>query len=147
MKRGGIRLSGFCGAALFGVFGLLAVLGCETLPQSSTGEIELEAPGGSVDISFNSEDRRRVTNYYKLKKKSPPPGLAKKKKLPPGLQKQLAKNGKLPPGLEKNALPMVLEQQLEFLPAGYVRLKVGLDVILLNESTQIIVDIIYGVGK
>ncbi|HSG06314.1 MAG TPA: hypothetical protein VLB09_07945, partial [Nitrospiria bacterium] len=126
---------------------VLAVSGCQAPSQHSSGRIGLEGPRGSVDISFNREDRRRINNYYKVKAMNVPPGLAKKKKLPPGHRKQLARKGKLPPGLEKKTLPMELEQQLEFLPAGYIRLKVGGDVVLIHEDTQIIFDIIYEVGK
>jgi hypothetical protein len=75
-----------------------------------------------------------------------PPGLAKKKKLPHGLQKQLKKNGKLPPGLAKRNLPRELEDRLSQIPRGYVRLKVGMDIVLMNEETEVIVDILYDIG-
>ena len=80
---------------------------------------------------------------YKKHKKTPP-GLAKKKKLPPGLQKQLVKRGKLPPGLQGRGLAHELERQLTPLPRGYVHMKVGGDVIILNEKTRVVVDVVYG---
>lgn len=96
-----------------------------------------------VIVIFTDDDRRIIHDYYR---KNLPPGLAKKDKLPPGLQKQLEKKGSLPPGLEKRTLPAALETRLSPLPAGYVRLKVDDDIVLLNEITQVIVDIIYHVG-
>jgi len=76
-----------------------------------------------------------------------PPGLAKKGQFPPGLQKQLERNQKLPPGLEKRYLPPDLEKGLTTLPNGYIRLKVGTDIVLMNQNTNIIVDIIYSVDS
>jgi hypothetical protein len=66
--------------------------------------------------------------------------------LPHGLQKQLKKNGELPPGLAKRNLPHELEDRLSPIPRGYVRLKIGMDIVLINEITEVIVDIIYDVG-
>ena len=75
-----------------------------------------------------------------------PPGLAKKHNLPPGLQKHIKKNGQLPPDLHKRNLPVDLEQELSPLPKGYVRVKVGGDVVLMDEKTRVVVDVIWGVG-
>jgi len=75
-----------------------------------------------------------------------PPGLAKKDNLPPGLQKQLEKNGKLPPGIAKRNLPHELEDKLSPLPRGYVRLQVGGDIILMNNGSGVIVEIIHDIG-
>ena len=71
----------------------------------------------------------------------PPPGLAKRDKLPPGLAKQLTENGALPPGLEKRSLP---EDLLHRLPArkGTKRVIVDDDILLVEEGTEIVLDII-----
>lgn len=74
-----------------------------------------------------------------------PPGLAKKDSPPPGLQNQIVKHGELPPGLQGRSLPSDLEKQLTPLPKGFVRLKVGGDVVLMNEKTRIVVDVIFGI--
>ena len=76
-----------------------------------------------------------------------PPGLAKREQLPPGLQKQLAKNGKLPPGLEQKIQPMPrdLEIRLPRLPDGRKRIVIAGNVILLDERTSTIVDILQNV--
>jgi len=76
-----------------------------------------------------------------------PPGLAKREQLPPGLQRQLAKNGKLPPGLEKRIqpLPRELELKLPRLPDGRKRIVIAGNVILLEERTATIVDILQNI--
>ena len=73
-----------------------------------------------------------------------PPGLAKKDRLPPGLEKQLRRRGTLPPGLQKKVqpVPVVLERQLRVLPTGYRRVIVGGNIILMDEKTAFIYDIV-----
>ena len=73
-----------------------------------------------------------------------PPGLAKREALPPGLQRQLEKNGTLPPGLQKKIqpLPAKLENRLPVVPEGTRRIVLGGNVILLDETTSTILDII-----
>jgi hypothetical protein len=82
----------------------------------------------------------------KIDRRGLPPGLAKKEKLPTGLQRQLKENGSLPPGLAKRSLLCALEEQLSRLPRGYVRLKVGSEIIIMNEKTEVIVDIVFDIG-
>lgn len=91
---------------------------------------------------FSGHDRDVITQYYSQRSSNLPPGLAKKKHLPPGLQKQLDRNGHLPPGLEKRSLPGDLEHKLSPLPTGYGRVIVGRDVLIIQTSTQQILDIL-----
>ncbi len=58
------------------------------------------------------------------------------------MEKQLRKNGELPPGLQGRALPGDLEPRLSELPAGYVRVVIGADVVLQNTKTRVVVDIV-----
>lgn len=96
-----------------------------------------------VDVRFSNYDRDLIHRYYKnSNRKQTPPGLAKKNKLPPGLQKQVLKNGKLPPGLRGRYLPYDLERELDYLPRNYVRIRVGEDIVLMDISTKIILDVI-----
>ena len=78
----------------------------------------------------------------KGKSKEMPPGLAKKESLPPGLQKQLEKNGTLPPGLAKRDLPYDLAKQLSSITKGHKRVIVDRDVVLMEETTGLILDVI-----
>ena len=85
-------------------------------------------------------------HHHKNKKhKGMPAGLAKKKKLPPGLQRQLEKNGELPPGLEGRRLPEELEHKLSPLPRGYVRLLIGSDIVVINEDSRVVIDVMAGI--
>jgi hypothetical protein len=67
--------------------------------------------------------------------------------LPPGLQKQLDKNGRLPPGLQKRLapLPVDLERRLPTLPDFWERVILEQHVILIDRSTERILDIIENV--
>ncbi len=114
------------------------------------GEDEDEA-GESVrgrlprsEIIFTQEERTIVTNWFRTNRSDLPPGLAKRDRLPPGLEKQLRERGTLPPGLQKRVqpLPFELERQLHRLPTGYRRAVIGGNVILMNEKTSVIYDII-----
>ena len=132
----------------------MLLMGCASSPSINSGVFGVETDDVHVQVAFGDNDRRIIYDYYsdnkykykKKKKKGMPPGLAKKGKLPPGLQKQLEKNGKLPPGLAKRHLPSVLEGRLSPLPRGYVRLRVGGDIVLMNKETEVIVDIIHDIG-
>ncbi len=78
----------------------------------------------------------------KNKNKKMPAGLAKRKSLPPGLQKQLDKNGRLPPGLAKRDLPGDLNTQLPPEQTGTERVIAGNDVVLVDQATGIILDVL-----
>ena len=93
---------------------------------------------------FTVQDRWVISGYYHHEGKGLPPGLAKKDRLPPGLEKHLQKHGTLPPGLQKKVqpLPVTLERQLCVLPTGYRRVVVGGNIVLMNEKTAMIYDIV-----
>jgi len=100
-------------------------------------------------VGFGVEERRYILDWFHDSNnlKGLPPALARGERLPPGLQQQLSKDGKLPAGLESKLqpLPGVLEVILPKLPDGNRRILVGDNVILLDDTTSSIVDIIAGV--
>lgn len=102
-----------------------------------------------AEVAFNEHDRERIQRYYggkhRKKSKKIPPRLAKKRRLPPGLNKQVQRHGRLPPGLEGRLLPAALERELTPLPPGYVRMQVGGDVVLADERTRVVFDVIHDV--
>ena len=73
-----------------------------------------------------------------------PPGLAKRERLPAGLERQLKKNRSLPPGLEKRVhpFPRELGKLLPELPKGIIRVVIGVDILLLDETSNTILDIV-----
>ncbi len=89
-------------------------------------------------------EQERIRNWFRGHRGGLPPGLAKREQLPPGLQRHLEKNGVLPPGLQKmvQPLPAPLEQELPKLPVGYRRYVIAGHVILVEERTARIVDIV-----
>jgi len=117
------------------IYVLASIGGCAT-----SGAVVVEDENTRVEVVFNERDRHLIRDYYG--RRHLPPGLAKRSSLPPGLQKQVQRRGQLPPGLQGDRLPDELEAQLSRLPEGYVRLRVGVDVVLMNTRTRVIVDVI-----
>ena len=103
----------------------------------------------SIVVGFGDEERRYILDWFHDSDnlRALPPGIAEREHLPPGLQQQLEKDVKLPPGLESKLqpLPRGLERSLPKLPDGNRRIVVGSNVILLDDTTSCIVDIIAGV--
>ncbi len=96
---------------------------------------------------FSKEEITVVRNYFRENRSGLPPGLAKREKLPPGLERQLRQRGKLPPGLQKKLQPMPpeLEKRMRVLPTGYRRVVIAGNVIMMNEKTAVIYDVIRNV--
>lgn len=89
------------------------------------------------------DDRSNQKHSGKHGRDGLPPGLAKKEHLPPGL----AKRETLPPGLAKQALPGDLEGKLAKPAADRERAVVGDDVVLIEKTTGVILDILKGVAR
>ncbi|MCH8320941.1 MAG: hypothetical protein IH790_08300 [Acidobacteria bacterium] len=95
---------------------------------------------------FGKSQESIIRDWFSNKKnlKGLPPGLAKRKRLPPGLERQLRRNGSMPPGLEKrvHSLPLDLDRLLPDLPTGIRRVIIGVAVVLLDETSNRILDIV-----
>jgi hypothetical protein len=108
--------------------------------------VRISSPASSLFAGFGEDERRLITDWFHDSNNvnTLPPALAKQERLAPALQKQLTRNATLPLGLERKSqpLPRALETRLPRLPAGRRRVVVGGNVILLDESTSMIVDII-----
>jgi hypothetical protein len=95
---------------------------------------------------FGRDQERIIRDWFSVRQNLDglPPGLAKREQLPPGLQRQLERNGQLPPGLQKKVqpLPSTLETKLPRLPDGWRRVVIAGNVILMEERTARIVDIL-----
>ncbi len=103
-----------------------------------------------VRIVFGAHDRELISRYYSNRNANLPPGLAKRGgNLPPGLEKHLERDGTLPPGLQKRVepCPEELERQLPPLPAGYRRVVLGVHIMIVNQKTNVIVDILKDVAR
>ncbi len=134
-------------ALLFGLSGGAAFAGGNAQKgkgqDKSAGDRVRDALPPSEPV-FAESERVIVRRWFQEPHEGLPPGLAKKDRLPPGLEKQLRKRGTLPPGLQKKVqpLPVELERQLRVLPTGYRRVIIGGNVVLMNEKTALIYDLI-----
>lgn len=117
---------------------------CVTNGASTRGAISVRDDHGQVTLVFSDRDREYIHRYYRT---NLPPGLAKRDQLPPGLRKQLVRRGTLPPGLQSQSLPYDLDRHLSRLPEGYARIRVASDVLLIDERTRVIFDVITDVGR
>jgi hypothetical protein len=126
---------------LFLVLLVAALVGGCTSPTYTSGRVGYYDRHASVDIIFDGHDRRLIRNYFYKHRKRLPPGLAKRDRLPPGL----AKRDRLPPGLGGHPLPHDLERQLRRLPDGYVRLRMGKDIVLMDSRSRVVFDIIFDI--
>lgn len=98
---------------------------------------------------FSHRDRNAIRDHYRADRSGLPPGLAKRNgNLPPGLRKQLQRNGTLPPGLQQRIQPLSrdIERRLRPLDYGYSRGILGQDVVIVEDRTQRIIDIIRDVA-
>jgi len=121
----------------------LVVTGCAAHAVTS-GRVVVRDDQATVELHFSDRDRALIEEHYRgAKPKMAPPGLAKREQLPPGL----AKRDTLPPGLQGRSLPRELESRLAVLPAGYVRVTIGHDIVLMNCDTRVVLDILYGVAN
>lgn len=106
-----------------------------------------EDEDGEKDKKKKKGKNKKVKNGKKGKDGEMPPGLAKKDALPPGLASQLEREGTLPPGLAKRDLPADLEARLPPPAPGHQRVIVDDDVVLIDQATGIILDILADVVK
>jgi hypothetical protein len=94
---------------------------------------------------YKDHDRETMRGWYDKHENNLPPGLAKRDRLPPGLEKQLVRRGTLPPGLQKRLQPCPrdLERQLPPPPPECAHLLIGGHIVLLNQRTNVVVDVVH----
>jgi hypothetical protein len=127
---------------------VLALAACHSTGahRPSSGSVSVESDHARVSVSFGDRERRHIREYYAGRGRGLPPGLAKQGKVPPGIAKQLRREQRLPPGADPQPLPNRLSERLGPAPAGYLRARVGFDVVLLEAETRVVVDLIEGVA-
>lgn len=89
---------------------------------------------------FGLEQQQEKARKGQGKDKAPP-GLAKRDALPPGL----AKRDVLPPGLQGRGLPDTLAARLPAAHPGTSRIQVGRDVVLIENATRRVLDVLQDV--
>jgi len=132
------------GAAL--LFGAAGAVAQGKRPGSTTAGAKVREVLPEAERVFTREERTIIKDWFANPRNLSglPPGLAKREKLPPGLERQLRERGTLPPGLQKKIqpLPPTLERQLRILPTGYRRVVIAGNVVMMNEKTALIYDIV-----
>jgi hypothetical protein len=98
-----------------------------------------EIPVANITSSFGPEQEQFIRNWFAKKG-----NVSRQRALPPGVQRELHRNGTLPPGLEERAepLPIALEHQLPPIADGMHRIILAGNVILIEDATSRIVDLI-----
>jgi hypothetical protein len=113
--------------------------------KSHQGPAQVSGKAAHVGVNiFVANDYGLIRNHFGADHGSLPPGLAKHGgDLPPGLEKQLRRNGHLPPGLEKRfyAFPVELERRLPPLQPGLVRGMIGVNAVIMDKKTSLILDV------
>ncbi len=117
--------------------------------SKSAHEAHEKGDGVAVSVSvrvFGDSQEAIIRDWFSNRKnlEGLPPGLAKREELPAGLKRQMKRNGSLPPGLEKHLhpLPLDLEDLLPELSEGVVRVIIGVDIVLLDKTSNLILDIV-----
>lgn len=126
-------------------------------PVFAQGNSQEHGHGKGHDKHHDDDDRdnrdayrysyheQEIRGWYRGNEGHLPPGLAKKDRLPPGLERQLVRNGALPPGLQKRLYPcpVELEHELPPPPPNCRHVLIGGHIVLLNRTTNIVVDIFH----
>jgi Ni/Co efflux regulator RcnB len=108
------------------------------------GHEKQEAKWGDDEYRY-SHHEEAIHDWYRESGNHLPPGLAKKDRLPPGLEKQLVVRGTLPPGLQKRMYPCPhdLERRLPPPPPDCAHVLIGGHIVLLNQRTNVVVDVFH----
>lgn len=97
----------------------------------------------SDGVRFSERDRETILQFYSTYEF--PPELSDPELLSPDPEKRIETAAVLPPDPGGTPLPADLESQLSSLPPGYIRFRVGEDVILMDSRTREVLDVIPGV--
>ena len=130
---------------LFFSLATIFVAGCQVSPTvHGRGSVVIHDDNSRVGMVFSTSDHRHIHDYYRdhyhyyQGRKRLPPGLAKRDRLPPGLSKR----DRLPHGLYGYRLPHELDRRLSRLPDGVIRVRIGTSIVLIDEQTRVVLDII-----
>ena len=99
-------------------------------------------------IAFNARDRDAIRNYYSDAGSNLAAATGKRSSdLPQRMRKHLQRNGMVPLGWQKRLEPLAadVERNLQALYSGYSRGMIGRDVVIVEDRTQRVMDIIRNV--
>lgn len=113
---------------------LFGLSGCATYVATSGGVVITD--NGRDAAVFSASDSTTIRDHYRKTNL----GRA-------GLPAGVGKGDRIPDGVALTPLPSKLEQRLSRLPAGYMRARIGRDVVLVDRKTRAIVDVLVAVGR
>lgn len=108
-------------------------------------EVKAERHAEKAEWHHYRDHDRELHQWYSTHHDHLPPGLAKRDRLPPGLERQLVVRGTLPPGLrvKMHPCPVEVERYLPPPPVGYVHTVIGGNIVLVNRSNFMIMDVFH----
>lgn len=94
--------------------------------------------------SFRDAEIRIIQEYYRPNGGNPPPAKSASTPVPPGLESKLKRNAPLPTGIAKHlaSLPEDLDRRLLPIWEGLRRVAVGYTVLLVEEKSDRVVDMV-----
>lgn len=105
--------------------------------------VKTHSPGISTSFYFSDVERSRIKGYYLYNRPQHRP-------MPPGHRPKHSpryqRHQVLPRGVAYSRLPSHLENRMPRLPANYMRIVIGGDVMIMNIRTRVIYDVIYGLN-
>lgn len=112
--------------------------------QQGASQSEQSGPPKEIYPFFRDAETKLILDFYRPGSGHLPPGLARKGDGAAGLQRQLRITGTLPPGVEKKLepFPADLDRRLNPVPAGYRRALFGTAALLVQDATNLIVDLL-----
>ncbi len=98
-----------------------------------------DAVGTAVGILLSTQERSILYDIFGGGREVK--GFKKPKPIPPGIRKKIARGGAIPPGIAMTRLP---DSALSRLPRRQNQeyLAIGSDIVLIDRSTQVIVDVV-----
>lgn len=125
---------------------LLVLLAADPAHAATRGPVE---PGQWLHptIRFSGQDRQRIDSWFKRYPEYVTRTYAPDGKLPPQVDRELAPTDRLPRNVARARLPWPLENQLSAVPSGVERVIVGRHLVMLDERTFTVLDIVRDVVR
>ena len=112
-----------------------------------TGVVLIADAGTAAEAardSFSNKERNLIEQFF-TEQNAKGNHKAKNKGLPPGILKRLEAGKPLPPGIQMTRLPPALEKQLPPPPSGTERVIIDTNIMLIDRTTHLIIDVLKGV--
>jgi len=122
---------------------LVVLAGCSPYSSVQVKTQHRISPSTTVSLYFSDSDRSIIRNYYVnyYGFKRVPPGHYKRRGRP------FQRHQPLPPNMHYQPIPYELNRRLPPLPQGYIRIRIGEDIAIMNTRTRVILDTMWFLDK